>query len=277
MMLDLESVRLFVLAAEFGNLTRAAEAAGTVQPVVSQRLKALEAALGRKLLERSPRFVRPTEDGAGFLARVRELLALHDAALQFSDTSPVRFAFGASDHALGIGLETVLRKVKAVLPCNAVIDVKLGLSHDMRTLFDERVLDAAIIRREGSGGDGEVLGKDPLGWRAPEGWTLPADGPVPLAILAPPCGVRAAAIRLLDQAKIPWREAFVASSCAAVLAAARAGIGVAPMGRAASGAAPDVGASLSLPALPASEIVLYAHTNSAAINALAAAVRATLT
>jgi DNA-binding transcriptional LysR family regulator len=35
MVLDLESVRLFVLAAEFGNLTRAAEAAGTVQPVVS--------------------------------------------------------------------------------------------------------------------------------------------------------------------------------------------------------------------------------------------------
>ena len=43
-MLDLESVRLFVLALEFGNLTRAAEAAGTVQPAVSARLKALEAA-----------------------------------------------------------------------------------------------------------------------------------------------------------------------------------------------------------------------------------------
>jgi len=43
-MLDLESVRLFVLVVDFGNLTRAAQAAGTVQPVVSQRLRALEAA-----------------------------------------------------------------------------------------------------------------------------------------------------------------------------------------------------------------------------------------
>ena len=54
-MLDLASVRLFVLAAELGNLTRAAEAAGTVQPVVSARLKGLEAALGRKLLARKIR------------------------------------------------------------------------------------------------------------------------------------------------------------------------------------------------------------------------------
>ncbi|MBP0651994.1 LysR family transcriptional regulator, partial [Mycobacterium tuberculosis] len=66
-MLDLESVRLFVLAAEYGNLTRAAEAAGTVQPVVSQRLKALEARLDRKLIDRTPRYVRLTADGAVFL------------------------------------------------------------------------------------------------------------------------------------------------------------------------------------------------------------------
>ncbi|MBM0207215.1 LysR family transcriptional regulator [Micromonospora sp. STR1s_5] len=69
MMLDLASVRLFILAVEFGNLTRAAQAAGTVQPVVSARLKGLEAALGRKLLERTPRYVRPTEDGLAFLAK----------------------------------------------------------------------------------------------------------------------------------------------------------------------------------------------------------------
>src|SRR5437763_325524 len=104
-MLDLDSVRLFVLAVEFGNLTRAAEAAGTVQPVVSQRLKGLEATLGRKLLERTPRFVRPTEDGRMFLTRARSLLAAHDDAVHFSGAPAIRFSFGASDHALGIGLE----------------------------------------------------------------------------------------------------------------------------------------------------------------------------
>src|SRR5579864_8193590 len=98
MMLDLESVRLFVLAAELGNLTRAAEAGGTVQPVVSQRLKSLEATLGRKLLERTPRFVRMTADGVAFLDRARALLAAHDAALAVDDRPAVHIALGVSDH-----------------------------------------------------------------------------------------------------------------------------------------------------------------------------------
>lgn len=279
-MLDLESVRLFVLAAEFGNLTRAAEAAGTVQPVVSQRLKALETAVGRKLLERSPRYVRPTEDGAAFLARARDLLAVHEAAIQFTEAPPLRFAFGVSDHALGVNLESVLGKVKAALPRNALIEVKLGLSHEMRRLFDEGAIDAAIVRREGMGADGEILGRDSLGWRAAEGFVPPANGPLPLLSLAPPCGVRAAAIRSLDQAKIPWREAFIGGSCASVLAATRARLGVAPMGQSACGGALDVGERLGLPPLHASEIVLFARAPSApvaaAINALAAAFRSTL-
>ena len=80
-MLDLESVRLFLLAADFGGLTRAAEAAGTVQPVVSQKIKSLEAKLGRRLLERSPRFVRLTEAGTAFLGPARALLEAHDRAV----------------------------------------------------------------------------------------------------------------------------------------------------------------------------------------------------
>lgn len=279
-MLDLDSVHLFVLAAEFGNLTRAAEAAGTVQPVVSQRLKALEAGLGRKLLERSPRYVRLTEDGTAFLASARALLALHDAAIQFADEPPLRFAFGVSDHAIGPGIGVVLRKLKAVLPQKAVIEVKMGVSHEMRRLVAEGALDAAIVRREGGGSDGEVLKTDPLGWRAAESFVPPPNGPLPLAMLGPPCGVRAAAIKHLDEAQIAWREAFVASSCVALVEAARAGIGVAPMGEAAAGGLPDLGQALNLPPMPASEIVLIARAStpaaSAAINALAAAVKATL-
>ena len=279
-MLDLESVRLFVLAAEFGNLTRAAEAAGTVQPVVSQRLKALEAALGRKLMERTPRFVRPTEDGAAFLVRARALLAMHDDAMRFSDAPAIRFAIGASDHALGLGVDDVLRKVRAALPSDALIEVRMGLSQDVHAMFDAGGLDAAIIRREGGGSEGEVLGTDPLGWRAAAGWTAPAGAPIPLATLAPPCGVRGAAIRRLDNAKIPWREAFVAGSCAALLSGVQAGLGVAPMGQAASGNVADVGPTLGLPALPDSEIVLFARAGSpaasSAIRALAAAVRSGL-
>ena len=279
-MLDLESVRLFVLAAEFGNLTRAAEAAGTVQPVVSQRLKALEAALGRRLLERTPRFVRLTPDGTAFLDCARALLAAHDQAVRFVPYPAVRFAVGLSEHAVGIGLEGVLRRVRAALPARAAVEVRTGQSQPLRVAFDAGEIDAVVIRRETGGDGGEVLGTDPLGWRAANGVQLHPGEPVPLATLGPPCGVRAVAIRVLEREGMTWHEPFLSGGCAALLAGMRAGLGVAPMGRAASGDVPDAGAALGLPPLPASEIVLLGRAGSpgvaAALRALGAGVRASL-
>lgn len=279
-MLDIQSVRLFVLAVELGNLTRAAEAAGTVQPVVSQRLKQLEAQLGRRLLERSPRFVRPTADGAAFLARAKALLAAHDSALAFTEGPEIRFSIGASEQALGVRLGEALRLVRGALPAGAAVEVRMGRSQDIRARFDVGEFDAAIIRREGGGSEGEVIGTDPLGWRASDAFSAPVDEPVPLATLGAPCSVRAVAIRALDQAGRPWREAFVGGSCAVLLAGVQAGLGVAPLGRASAGGAPDLGPALGLPALPVSDIVLFARTRfpeiSAAVRALAAGVKAAI-
>lgn len=276
MMLDLESVRLFVLAAEYSNLTRAAEAAGTLQPVVSQRIKALETAMGRRLLERTPRYVRLTGDGALFLERARQLIAAHDAAVAFDGTPPPHVGIGVSDHALGTTFDGVLRRLRAALPGNATISLRLGQSHDVRELFETRAVDLALLRREARSGDGEILGKDPLGWRAPNGWIRP-DGPLPIAVLPSPCGVRAIALKALDRAGIPWREAFVGTSCLAVVAAVRAGLAVAPLGRTVAGDLADIGPRMGLPELPPSQIVLLARTGSPglalAARTLAASVR----
>ncbi|MHB8287025.1 MAG: LysR family transcriptional regulator [Caulobacteraceae bacterium] len=277
-MLDLASVRLFILAAEFGNLTRAAEAAGTVQPVVSARIKQLETTLGRRLLERTPRFVRPTPEGIAFLTKARALMAAHDEAVRL-DEPLTRFALGASDHALGTGLEHVIRQVRAALPAGSAIELRLGMSQHVRAAFDSGELDAVIIRREAGGSEGEVLGTDLLGWRSVDEMDTAA-GVTPLVTLGPPCGVRAAAIRQLEAAKRPWREAFVGGSCAALAAAVRAGLGVAPMGAVASGRMADAGPRLGLPRLPPSEIVMFVRASSppasAAARALEAAIRAML-
>lgn len=277
-MLDLETVRLFVLAAEYGNLTRAAEAAGTVQPVVSVRLKALEAALGRKLLERTPRYVRLTEAGAQFIDRARALLAAHDHALAPAESEPARIAIGVSDHALGTAFDVVLHRMRSVLPPDTAFTVRLGQSQEIRELFEAGEIDLGVIRREGGGPDGEVLGEDPLVWRAPPGFERRES--VPLVSLPPPCGVRAVAVRALDKAGIAWREAFVGGSCLALLAAVRAGLGVAPLGRMIDRGWPESSGASDLPPLPSSQIVMLARTPGsvevAAARALAASVRETL-
>jgi DNA-binding transcriptional LysR family regulator len=279
-MLDLEAVKLFVLAADFGGLTRAAEAAGTVQPVVSQKIKSLEMKLGRKLLDRSPRFVRLTEDGAAFLERARTLLAAHDLAAQTVPTSNLKFSIGISDHALGLELEPLLRRINSALPNGATLEVRSDLSRPLRAAFDAGEFDAVIVRREAGGRDGEILGKDKLGWRGMEKATLPREATVPLATLGPSCGVRSTAIKVLENVGRSWREAFVGGSCSVLLAAVRAGMGIAPMGESGSGGAPDVGPALGLPKLPVSEIVLFGRSGSLLksniLRAVSAGVRSTL-
>ena len=173
-----------------------------------------------------------------------------------------------------------MRALRVALPPKSVLTFQLAMSHDLRARFDAGSLDAIVVRRETGGTDGEILGHDPLGWRAAGGFTLPPGQPVPLASLGPACGVRAAAIRQLDRASRPWRDVFMGGSCAALLAAVNAGLGVAPMGAIASGRMPDRGAAMGLPDLPASEIVMFArassHISGAAIRALDGAIRAVL-
>ncbi|MCB8875159.1 LysR family transcriptional regulator [Acidisoma silvae] len=259
MMLDLESVRLFVLTAEYGSLTRAAEAAGTVQPVVSQRIKALEKTLGRRLLDRTPRFVRLTDQGHAFLDRARSLLAAHDAALTEDDAQPRRVTLGVSDHVLGASFDMALRRIRAALPARAFLTVTLGQSQAIRDRFDKGDIDLAIIRRDAGGSDGEVLGEDPLEWRAPPNWLRPT-GPVPLVTLPPPCGVRAVAIKVLDHADLSWDDAFIGGSCLALITAVRAGLGVAPLGRIVAAQQQDLTLATGLPPLPSSQIVMLART-----------------
>ncbi|NPD65554.1 LysR family transcriptional regulator [Lichenicola cladoniae] len=278
-MLDLQSVRIFVLVAEHGNMTRAAEAAGTVQPVVSQRIRTLETVLGRKLLNRTPRYVRLTEAGTIFLERARHLLAAHDAAIAPEDGGPLHIALAVSDHTLGTSFDTILRRLRSAVPQRVTFALRLGQSLEVKDLFDRGEVDLAIIRREGRGAEGEVLGEDPIAWCAPSGWRRP-EGPLPLVSLPPPCGVRGAALKVLDQASIPWREAFVGGSCLALAAAVRAGLGVAPLGRLVAGGLGKYEMLSDLPALPASQVVMLVRAHSplvlAAARSLSASVRDTL-
>ena len=79
--LDLVLVRTFVAIATLGRFTLAAQRLGRQQSTISLQISRLEAALGIRLLERSPRAVRLTEAGTGFLADAQRLLALNDAAV----------------------------------------------------------------------------------------------------------------------------------------------------------------------------------------------------
>ncbi|CAB3782872.1 HTH-type transcriptional regulator HdfR [Paraburkholderia caffeinitolerans] len=272
--LDLDAVRAFVLVAELHSFTRAADALDTTQSAVSLKLKRLEAHLGRQLLERTPRVVRLSPDGRAFLGAARELLGAHERALGTLASDSRRLSLGLSEHVADAQLARQLALLRDHDP-GLVIALHLGLSAQLLKQFDERRLDAVIVREElgyeagyeagyetgeASRANARPLFDEPLVWLAAPEWRWEPGTPLPLALLAGPCAVRAAAISALDAAGIAWQEVFVGGGVAAVGAALEAGLAVSALARrVAPRALVDVGAKHALPSLPVSRVTLHSR------------------
>jgi DNA-binding transcriptional LysR family regulator len=73
--MDFDELRIFARVADLGSFSRAAEQLGLAKGHVSTSIQRLEARLGTRLLQRTTRSVRLTQDGELFLERCKELLA----------------------------------------------------------------------------------------------------------------------------------------------------------------------------------------------------------
>jgi DNA-binding transcriptional LysR family regulator len=273
--LDIATVQAFLLVADLQSFTRTAEALGTTQAAVSLKLQRLETLLGKRLVERSPRAVRLTADGATFLERARALIAAHDRALSGEASVAQSLSLGISDHAAGPELVPLLERLHA-MSSNLTLAVTIGFSREMQEAYDSGQLDAVIVRQEGSRRGGERLAEDEFGWFASRRFALPKGEQLPLATLAPPCGVRAIAVRALDKAGLKWRERFVGGGVTAVVAAALAGLAIAPLARRiAPPGLVDIGPTHKLPKLGSSKVMLHSKVSDPAKLAALRAVAAT--
>jgi len=265
--LDLDAVRAFVLVVDLASFTRAADALGTTQSAVSLKLKRLEAHLGKALLARTPRAVRLAPDGEAFLPAARELLNAHERALDAVAAGTRRLSLGVSEHVAVPDLPALLASLHRQDPA-LMLEMHVGMSADLLAQYDQRSLDAAIVRHEPGEDpprdDATPLFTEPLAWLAAPGWAPRAGEPLPLALLAGPCGVRAAALRALEHAGLASHVRFTGGGVAAVAAAAAAGLAVCPLARrVAPRTLVDVGRKFGLPPLPQSQVVLYSRVRDA--------------
>ena len=168
--LDIATIKAFLLVADLQSFTRAAEALGTTQAAVSLKLQRLETLLGKRLVERSPRAVRLTADGAAFLDRARALMEAHDRALSGETSTAQSLSLGISDHAAGPELVPLLERLHA-MSSSLTLAVTIGFSREMQDAYDAGQLDAVIVRQEGSRRGGEKLAEDEFGWFASRRFT----------------------------------------------------------------------------------------------------------
>jgi DNA-binding transcriptional LysR family regulator len=274
--LDVVAVKAFVLVADLRNFTRAAEALGTTQASVSARIKRLETALGRRLLERSPRLVRLSTDGTLFLNAARSLLRAHQEAVDAFKVEKRIIAVGISHHVVGGDLPELLERLATSDP-GLAIEVRITASREALDALAAGSVDAAIVldhdsRRRG----GEVLFTEEFGWMASPRFDHQADRPLRLATQAEPCSVRDMAIQALGKRRLAWTEVFVGGGVATIGAALSAGLAVGVLARrVAPPGTVDVGRRFGLPPLPTRRVMLCsapadAHARQA-MNVLAAA------
>jgi LysR family transcriptional regulator, glycine cleavage system transcriptional activator len=87
----MQALRAFEAAARAGSLTRAADALSVTHGAISHQIKALEASLGVRLIERAGRGIRVTDDGARLATRLRAaLVEIGDAVREASERSNPR-------------------------------------------------------------------------------------------------------------------------------------------------------------------------------------------
>ncbi|MGK3161498.1 transcriptional regulator LrhA [Serratia marcescens] len=260
--LDLDLLRTFVAVADLNTFAAAAVAVCRTQSAVSQQMQRLEQLVGKELFARHGRNKLLTEHGIQLLGYARKILRFNDEActsLMYNNIKGV-LTIGASDDTADTILSSLLNRVTAIYP-KLSIDVRVKRSTTMVDLLEEGEIDLAVTTADPAGHPHIVLRTSPTLWYCAADYHYQAGEPIPLVVMDEPSPFRALAIKQLDEAGIPWRIAYVASTLSAVRAACKAGLGV--TARPIEMMSPDLrvlGAVEGLPPLPDTQYALCKNT-----------------
>lgn len=268
---DLDLLRSFAAIADSGGFSRAAERIGRTQSTISLQIKRLEAGLGQSLFQREGgrggRTVL-TPQGEVLLTYARQILHISDEArsrLMEPEVDGV-VRLGTPEDFATVHLADVLARFARAHPrvalavnCDFTVNLLDAFSkgqYDL-VLFKRALQPGHAIDRVPAGGTG--VWREALVWVAGSRLVLSRSEPLPLVLAPAPDVYRRGALAALDEAGRSWRMVLTSPSLAGLQAAVRAGLGVTVLPR--EMVPPDLvvlgEAGHDLPALPATEIVLY--------------------
>ncbi|MDU4276093.1 MAG: transcriptional regulator LrhA, partial [Enterobacter asburiae] len=262
--LDLDLLRTFVAVADLNTFAAAAAAVCRTQSAVSQQMQRLEQLVGKELFARHGRNKLLTEHGIQLLGYARKILRFNDEAcmsLMFSNLQGV-LTLGASDESADTILPFLLNRISSVYP-KLALDVSVKRNAFMVEMLNEHKVDLVVTTHRPGQFDCLTLRTSPTHWYCAAEYVLQKGEPVPLVLLDDPSPFRDMVLTALNEANIPWRLAYVASTLPAVRAAVKAGLGV--TARPVEMMSPDLrvlGKSDGLPALPDTEYLLCHNSSS---------------
>lgn len=260
-MYNVEHLRSFLAVAQSLSFTRAAANLGMAQPTVSQHVRKLEAATGRPLLVRDTRSVTLTADGEAMAEFARTIISAHEQAADYFTGSRLRgrLRFGVTDDVALTQVPTVLRDFRKLYP-GINLALTVAQTPTLRRRVESGHLDVALVKSEPGEGRGRLVRRDRLVWAAAAGTEITRGAPVPLIVYQAPSLSRTLAVRALDAVGIGYRVTCIVHGVNGVLAAVRAGLGIAIFSRSiAPGDLITLPASTGLPELGEIDLVLLTN------------------
>ena len=227
---DPVQLKTFLALAETRNFTRAAERLGISQPTVSQHVRKLEHAAGRVLVTRDTRAVRLTDNGDAMAGFARTILAANDVATRYFSGAAMRgrLRFGTADDLAITGLPRILREFRQLYP-QINLELTVSQSDQLHRRLKAGALDLVFVKWVSGAQEGEVVKQDTFAWVGLEQTVLEPGAPVPVIVYPAPSLSRKLALDALEDAGRTWRVTCTTKQISGVLAALRAGIGIAVM------------------------------------------------
>ncbi|AZI89713.1 transcriptional regulator LrhA [Kosakonia cowanii] len=262
--LDLDLLRTFVAVADLNTFAAAAAAVCRTQSAVSQQMQRLEQLVGKELFARHGRNKLLTEHGIQLLGYARKILRFNDEActsLMFSNLQGV-LTIGASDESADTILPFLLNRISSVYP-KLALDVRVKRNPMSSDQLQEDEVDLVVTTHRVQPFDYLTLRTSPTLWYCAAEYVLQKGEAVPLVLLDEPSPFRDMVLNALNEAEIPWRMAYVASTLSAVKAAVKAGLGV--TARPVEMMSPDLrvlSSAEGFPILPETEYLLSRNPNS---------------
>lgn len=231
-MYEPEQLRALIAVAETLSFTRAAVLLGIGQSTVSQHIRKLEQAVARPLFLRDTRSVTLTADGEAMLGFARTIAAAnaHAAAYFTGSVLAGRLRFGVSDDLALSPLPRILRDFRQLYP-RIDLELTVGQSGALHRRLESGHLDLAFVKHQPGDRQARLVRRDPLVWAAAEGTKLAGDRPVPLVVYAAPSLSRSLGVQALAAQNRRYRVTCTVRGVNGVLAAVRAGLGIAIFAR----------------------------------------------
>lgn len=229
---DPQLLRTFLAVAQSLSFTQAAASLGIRQPTVSQHIRKLEQSVGRQLFVRDTRSVTLTADGEAMAGFARSILAAYEPAVSYFTGSGLsgRVRFGVTDDLALTSVPRILRDFRQLYP-RIALELTVSQSFTLRRRVESGHLDVAFVKASAGEGHGRLVQRDRLVWAGVGGRHLDLGPPVPLVVYQAPSLTRSLGVQALEAAGIPHRVTCTVRGVNGVLAAARAGLGIAIFAR----------------------------------------------